>query len=71
MATHPLSWLLHGVCDCMLGLRRRCYNFDVVNETIVAPSAPCCHGNEPSWYVGTWFINFEVFSAVGILAFGE
>ena len=56
----------------MLGLRRRCYDFVVVNDTtIVEPSAPCCHGSEPPWFVGTWFINFEVFSAVGILATGE
>ena len=53
------------------GLCRRCYSFAIVNSTIEEPAAPCCHGSEPVWYVTAWFINFEVFSAVGILATGE
>lgn len=71
-----LPYFMHQGCVqlavcCMRGTHRQCYDFNVLNESVVAPVAPCCHGNEAFWYVRTWFVNIEIFSAIGVIMTGK
>jgi hypothetical protein len=49
----------------------RCFDLNIQNSSVSWNQPSCCVGTEPLNIFADWVINLEVFSAIGVIAFGR